>query len=206
MSGNAFDPAFERGRVGREGWLELATGARVPLPSGRWSRLAAGDSALIAPCGGPTLDVGCGPGRLTAALAARGVTALGVDTSTTAVALTRARGASALCRDVFDRVPGEGRWRHALLADGNIGIGGDPVRLLRRMRELVVGGGSVLVETDGPGTGVRTARARVCGVGPWFDWAWLGADALGSLAHAARLRVQRSREHHGRWFTELSAP
>jgi SAM-dependent methyltransferase len=38
------------------------------------------------------LDVGCGPGRLTAALSRAGCYALGLDISTRAVATTRARG------------------------------------------------------------------------------------------------------------------
>ena len=33
-------------------------------------------------------------------------------------------------RDLFGALPGEGTWSHVLLADGNIGIGGDPVTLL----------------------------------------------------------------------------
>ena len=53
-----------------------------------------------------------------------------------------------LRRDVFARVPGEGRWSHVLLADGNIGIGGDPLRLLERAAGLLAAGGTVLVETD----------------------------------------------------------
>ena len=196
--------AFDRGLVGGACWLELASGDRIALPSARWTgRSTESDAPLLTPCAGPTLDVGCGPGRLTAALTERGVAALGVDVSATAVALTRARGAPALRRDVFDRVPGEGRWRHALLADGNVGIGGDPLRLLRRMRELVARGGIVVVETDPPGVGVRRSRVRVCGAGPWLDWAWLGADAVPSTASAAGLRVRRIHEHLGRWFTEL---
>ena len=38
------------------------------------------------------------------------------------------------CAATSSTVPGEGRWHTALLADGNIGIGGDPVALLRRVR------------------------------------------------------------------------
>ena len=37
------------------------------------------DLALLAHCTGRTLDIGCGPGRLTAALAALGHVVLGID-------------------------------------------------------------------------------------------------------------------------------
>jgi len=40
-------------------------------------------------------------------------------------------------RSVFDALPAEGRWHTALLADGNVGIGGDPIRLLSRLRGLI---------------------------------------------------------------------
>lgn len=196
--------AFDSGLVDGACWLELADGNRITLPASRWTgRSTPADAPLLTPCDGPTLDVGCGPGRLTAALTDRGVPALGIDISATAVALTRARGAAALRRDIFDRLPGEGRWRQVLLADGNVGIGGDPARLLRRTRQLVRDDGVVLVETDAPGTGWRRSRVRVCGAGPWLDWAWLGADAAGAAAGAAGLRVRRAREHDGRWFCEL---
>src|SRR5262249_61510991 len=76
----------------------------------------------------PTLDVGSGPGRLTVALAECGIPALGIDVTPYAVHLARAAGALTLLRDVFGRVPGAGRWMTVLLADGNIGIGGEPVR------------------------------------------------------------------------------
>ena len=97
-----------------------------------WNRPADDhEHEVLARCVGPTLDVGCGPGRLTAALAERGQVALGIDVVGDAVGQTLQRGGSALRRSVFDPVPGEGRWRTVLLADGNVGIGGDPVALLR---------------------------------------------------------------------------
>ena len=40
-------------------------------------------------------------------------------------------------RDVFARVPGEGRWVRMLVADGNVGIGGDPAMLLARTARLL---------------------------------------------------------------------
>ena len=77
------------------------------------------------------LDVGCGPGRIVAALTDHGRLALGIDIAEHAVALTRGRGTNALRRNVFDPLPGEGRWATVLLLDGNVGIGGDLDALLR---------------------------------------------------------------------------
>ncbi|MBK1787164.1 class I SAM-dependent methyltransferase [Prauserella cavernicola] len=198
---------FDTGLLGNRCWLELADGQRLELPVQRW-RLppGAGDGLLLERCMGPTLDVGCGPGRLAAALVARGVATLGIDSSPVAVRLATERGAVALRRDVFDPVPGEGRWRHVLLADGNIGIGGDPVRLLRRARRLLQTGGSVLVELEPPGRGLRRERVRVSGTsatGSWFGWAWLGMDALGASAEEAGFTVHWSGAHGQRWFAEL---
>ncbi|HEU5475994.1 MAG TPA: class I SAM-dependent methyltransferase [Actinophytocola sp.] len=199
--------AFEPGLLGRRCWLELATGERINLPIQRWrAPSGAGDELLLRCCTGPTLDIGCGPGRLTAALVNRGVVALGVDISPVAVRLTRARGAPAIRRDVFARLPGEGRWHHALLADGNIGIGGNPTRLLRRLRELLAPGGTALVELDPPGHGLRRDRVRVNGADHWFAWAWLGADAIADTAREAGMVVHWLAERGGRWFAELVKP
>jgi len=197
---------FDPGLLGEHCWLECANGERVMLPVTRWQELDSSDELLLTACLGPTLDVGCGPGRLVEALTRRGVIALGVDVSPVAVDLTKARGAPALCRDVFDRIPGEGRWRHVLLADGNIGIGGDPVALLRRARELLRPGGSVLTELDPPGTGLRRQQVRLSSVdssGGWFDWARLGPDGLARTAGEAGMDIRWLNERGGRWFAEL---
>ncbi|WP_158889232.1 class I SAM-dependent methyltransferase [Amycolatopsis anabasis] len=204
LTGSEFDSALLGGRC----WLELATGEHVELPVHRWRGEARdGDEAMLGRCTGPTLDIGCGPGRMTAALTERGVVALGVDVSPTAVALTRRRGAVALRRNVFDPLPGEGRWRHVLLADGNIGIGGDPVALLRRVARLLGGDGSALVEVDPPGHGLRRDRVRVHrdvhGPGTWFTWAWLGTDAVAEVARHAALHLRWTGRHGHRWFAEL---
>ncbi|GLZ28748.1 methyltransferase type 12 [Lentzea sp. NBRC 105346] len=198
--------AFDRGLLGHRCWLELATGERVDLPVERWTAIPSdGDDVLLDACAGPTIDIGCGPGRLTAALTERGVASLGVDISATAVRLTHARGAVAMRRDIFDRVPGEGRWRHALLADGNIGIGGDPLRLLTRAAELVADRGTVLVELDPPGRGIRRDRVRLRPGegGAWFTWAWVGVEAIAELAARSALRVAWSACRGHRWFACL---
>jgi SAM-dependent methyltransferase len=201
---------FDIGLLGHHCWLELANGERIELPVNRWTGGSfEGDELLLTSCCGPTLDIGCGPGRLTAALAGRGVVSLGVDTSRTAVKLTRRRGGIALHRNVFDRLPDEGRWHHTLLADGNIGIGGDPVALLRRVAELLARDGSALIELDPPGRGVRRARVRLRSHpggrpgDPWFTWAWVGADAIAEIGQKAAMRIVWTASRGDRWFAEL---
>jgi SAM-dependent methyltransferase len=117
-----------------DGWL-------LPLDVERWCAPPdEADGTLLARCRGSVLDIGCGPGRLVAGAARAGEPVLGVDVSPAAVARTKGTGAPVLCRSVFDRLPGEGRWGTALLADGNIGIGGDPGALLHRVRQLLAPG------------------------------------------------------------------
>jgi SAM-dependent methyltransferase len=177
-------------------WARTSDGDRVRLPVRQWLGFGddghTADAALIGHSDGPTLDIGCGPGRLVAALLARGVPALGIDTDAAAIALSRWRGAPAIRRDAFGPVPGQGRWRCALLADGNIGIGGDPARLLRRVRELLAPDGVAVVEFASAGAGLQVLRIRLettGWAGNWFSWAQVGVDAAAAVAVEAGLRV-----------------
>lgn len=194
---------FDSALAGSVCVLELASGETIDLPVARWHAVPdTFDDLLLARCTSYTLDIGCGPGRLTSALAQRGIPALGVDVSPVAVELTRLRGAPAVCADVFDRIPAEGRWRHVLLADGNVGIGGDPTALLSRVAALLARSGTALVELDPPGTGLRTEAARLQ-QGGWFPWARLAVDAVDEPAVAAGFRVRATAGMAGRWFAEL---
>lgn len=160
--------------------------APFPLPVADWDCAPTdADHELLARCTGATLDIGCGPGRLTAELAARGQVVLGIDVVGEAVGRTVARGGTALRRDVFGRVPGEGRWQTALLADGNIGIGGDPGALLARVRELLAPGGRAVVEVAPDGTRTGPVQARLecrCARSEPFRWALLAAPEVPAIA------------------------
>jgi SAM-dependent methyltransferase len=185
--------------------IEYADGRRERLPVDEWRDGRPGDQALLDRCTGPTLDVGSGPGRLTVALAERGLPALGIDITPYAVEMTRAAGGLALLRDVFDRIPGAGRWETVLLADGNIGIGGDPHVLLRRVASLLGRAGRAVVELDDGPTHIEWIRLRegrqTTG---WFRWSHVGADAITECAAAAGLAVTDLWTEESRWFAELS--
>ncbi|GAA2113314.1 class I SAM-dependent methyltransferase [Streptomyces synnematoformans] len=198
-----------------DGWL-------LPLEVERWCGVPDGaDVTVLRRCTGPVLDIGCGPGRLVAALAELGRPALGIDVSTEAVEHARSRGAAALRRSVFEPLPGEGRWGTALLIDGNVGIGGDPAALLGRAAALLRPLGRLVVEaaaaddvderlqvhvTDGA-RGHRGAllpdRARH---GPPFPWARVGLPALLRYAAAGRWREEDRWTAGGRRFAALRAP
>jgi SAM-dependent methyltransferase len=184
--------------------LRTADGRALPLQIARWCGPPdAADEELLRRCRGPVLDVGCGPGRLTVALTERGIPALGVDISPAAVARVCRAGAPALHGSVFGHVPGQGRWATVLLADGNIGIGGLPARLLSRCTQLLAPGGRILIEAE-PGD----VDERMTGWlehpdgrrGPVFPWARMGTAALLRAAAEAGLRVTGEWRHADRAF------
>ncbi|MBT2422760.1 class I SAM-dependent methyltransferase [Streptomyces sp. ISL-22] len=178
-----------------DGWL-------LPLDVERWCADAdAADLEVLRRCEGAVLDVGCGPGRLVAALGRQGRRVLGIDVSEAAVARTVRRLGSSppatgreagdgpvLLRSVFEPLPDEGHWGTALLFDGNIGIGGDPRALLDRMAQLLSPHGLLIAETvpdldldERVQVQVTDARGAL---GHPFRWARLGTPAL--LRHAER--------------------
>lgn len=191
-----------------ESCLRADDGTVIPLDVRTWSaRADAVEQRLLDRARGPVLDIGCGPGRLVVALAERGIPALGVDASPAAVDQAVERRAPALVRSVFDPLPGTGRWATTLLLDGNVGIGGDPVRLLTRVAALLARDGRALVETAPPGVGSRSFPVRL-ERGPhrstWFPWALVGADGIGDLASQAGLDQAELVQDEDRWFAVLA--
>lgn len=192
MLGSLYDLAL----AGERCWVRHDDGGVSRLPVHAWLGGSGADTgfddAIVGMCDGPTIDLGCGPGRLVAALVRRGVPALGVDLSPTAVRMARRSGAPALRRDVFGPLPGVGRWQTVLLADGNVGLGGDPWRVLRRAADLLGRGGRCVAEFDSRATGVEAGWVRLetsATVGPWFRWASVGIDCAATLAAEVGLAV-----------------
>lgn len=199
---------WESALEGRPVTLSLGAGTGpATLDVASWLSLSAVDELVVSRCAGPLIDIGCGPGRFVEALAARGIPALGIDVSPASVGRTRARGASALVRDVFHPLPAEGRWHTVLLADGNIGIGADPAALLRRCRELIAPDGSAVVEADPDRS--RDERTQVVLHGSLgrrsvpVPWARVGSRALVRYAAAAGLLPLEEWQAAGRTFVVL---
>lgn len=199
----AFTAAF---RQEGSSWIGLDD---APRPVDAWTGDAdASDRAILQHCHGATLDIGCGPGRMAERLATLGQVVLGIDVVPEAVFQTRERGAAALLRDVFDRIPAEGRWETALLADGNIGIGGDPVALLRRVREVLHSSGQAVIDLGAPGVGIRLGTVRLksrSGLSEPFRWAAVGVDMAAYVAAEAGFTPPVIYRHGDRWFGVFGA-
>ncbi|MER5551827.1 methyltransferase domain-containing protein [Streptomyces sp. NPDC002793] len=206
----ATDPyarALSRGRGPL--FLRRADGWLLPLDIERWCADAdAADLSALRRSEGPVIDIGCGPGRLVAALSSRGHRALGIDVSEAAIGRTQRIGGAALRRSVFEPLPGEGRWGTALLIDGNIGIGGDPRALLRRVADLVAPEGLLITEAA-PHEVDETVQVRLddgrgqAGPAPHFPWTRVGVSALLGYARSEEWRPVDQWEADGRPFLAL---
>ncbi len=227
MLGHLYDRALD----GERCWIRHEDGEVRPLPAHRWLGTGCSDDgsgvsgdaldedfdeAVTQMCSGPTIELGCGPGRLVARLIQRGIPALGIDRSATAIHLAGRGGAPALLGDVFEPSPASGRcpqpgtglWQTVLLVDGNVGLGGDPLRILGRAAELLCRGGRCVAEFDVEAIGIRARWVRLESardVGPWFRWASVGVDSAATLAAQVGLTLTSVRLIGGRVIASLAA-
>ncbi|WP_426997866.1 class I SAM-dependent methyltransferase [Pseudarthrobacter sp. N5] len=163
---------------------------------------------LLQSLDGPVLDVGCGPGRMLSAAQSLGVAALGIDPSAQAVRCARNRGVRALEQSVFSEVPQSGHWQSVLLLDGNIGIGGNISRLLRRCRQLIAPSGTLLVEVEADDDVDASFRAVLedgdGNLSEPFFWARAGKSALEARAQSTGWTVASTQRTQGRVFCRLT--
>ncbi len=183
----------------------------LPIERHRWNGQPDAVDRLVAErCEPPVIDLGCGPGRMVRLLENLGRPVLGVDVSAVAVARASASGSGALRRDIGGRLPAEGRWGTALLLDGNLGIGGDVVALLRRCRDLVGSGGLVICEVHPDPDRDLTAEVAfgnyvanpgaALGTAPWSS---VGSRVLASHASRSGLIIAEEWSAGGRAFVSL---
>jgi SAM-dependent methyltransferase len=181
-------------------------GSRRTLPLGRWMGTPdAAEETVLGRADGPVLDIGCGVGRHVVALLGRGIRAVGVEISSVAAAIARERGAEVIEASAFEH-PTTSDWRTILLLDGNIGIGGDASRLLRRCGALLAPRGSVLVELEPPATAPRAQRVRLEGAraaSDWIPWHFVDFEEIDRLAAGAGFAVAERWQADGRWFAQL---
>jgi len=134
------------------------------------------------------------------------VEATGIDVTPAAVRVARSRGARVVDGSIFGPVPAPGTWATALLLDGNIGIGGDPVALLARVATVLCPYGRILVELGDPGVVSGSILARIehgVVVGPWFEWTTVDTAAIGVIAAEVGLTLTTSWSAGGRRFAQL---
>jgi SAM-dependent methyltransferase len=202
------DEIFDSGLATKSVALQRQRGGSVAVDPHRWhSAPGAADRSVLERTRGAVLDIGCGPGRLVHALVEAGRVALGIDASAAAVAATHRRGAPAVHTSVFGPVPLTGQWDTALLIDGNIGIGGDPMALLRQVGSLITPSGVILAEVESAPAISENIEVRVDHggrVGHWFPWSRVAAADVPALAQSAGLVLDDLWQHSGRWFAQLA--
>jgi SAM-dependent methyltransferase len=153
------------------------------------------EELLLSQAAGVVLDIGCGPGRHARFLQQRGLAAVGLDCSPSALATASALGLElTVRRDVLTEAVPSG-FGTALLLDGNAGLGGTPAgtaRLLADLAAAAAPGARLLV--SGRAARGRAWRSLVVrteyrgAIGPWAPWLVPSLDGLTTLAAGAGWR------------------
>ncbi len=195
MLGNLYDRALD----GERCWLRHDDGRvdRLPVRSWLGGRNADErfDHAVVGLCNGPTID-------WVAALDVWWRTWSSAEcprsgsTSRPPPSSWRAAAAPRPCAATCsNRCRGPAGGTTVLLADGNVGLGGDPRRICGGPANCCVSGGRCVAEFDSAIDGIDTGWVRLESsrtIGPWFRWASVGIDCAARLADDVGLAVDGS--------------
>lgn len=194
-----------------DGLIEVDTTFGYLSPIGDW---LPHERTALDRAHGRCLDVGCGAGRVSLELQARGLDTVGIDASPGAVALSRERGARDVRLTTIECFPvSEGPFDTVVMYGNNLGLLRDARHapwLLRRLgrltspRATVLGGGLDAHDTNDPlhlayqAENVR--RGRMPGQirlrirhrekrTPWFDYLFASIEELTDLTRGTGWRV-----------------
>ncbi|MGW7006138.1 class I SAM-dependent methyltransferase [Streptomyces sp. NPDC054933] len=193
-------------------WWLGRDGARPPgdLPALEWAT------------SGTAEDIGCCTGRHLQHLAARGITAHGIDTCEAAVDLARAAGVLADVADAHRYTPPQ-PVDTVIALGGGLGIAGTLQQapdFLTRLASWLAPGGQIIVSSvdwtstanqhrawvdqatkEGRYPGDVTLRLRHGSlVSDWFDWVWVDPDTLATIAEQAGLHIGELRRFGPGWY------
>lgn len=159
-------------------------------------------------CTGPTIELGCGPGRLVARLIQR-ASPHSVSTDPRPRSSWRAGAVRRPCWVTCSRsCPERACGRRCYWSTATSGFGGDPLRILARAFELLARGGRCIAEFEAETIGIRSRWVRLessCEVGPWFRWATVGVDSAAALAAQVGLTLTGVRLIGDRVIASLAA-
>jgi SAM-dependent methyltransferase len=168
---------------------------------------------------GRVLDVGVGAGRAALELQRRGRSVVGIDVSSGAVEVARARGVRDVRLLAFEEVDDSvGQFDTVVMFGNNFGLFGSPSdakRLLRRLRPLadrIVAGSNNPYATQDPAHLAYQERNRKRGrmsgqlrlrvryrdlIGPWFDYLIVSPDEMATILEGTQWRIRRLLEESG---------
>lgn len=168
---------------------------------------------------GRVLDAGVGAGRTALELQRRGRSVVGIDVSSGAVEVARARGVRDVRLLAFEDVDDSaGRFDTIVMFGNNFGLFGSPSRakrLLRRLRPMadrIVAGSNDPYATKDPAHLAYQERNRERGrmpgqlrlrvryrdlIGPWFDYLIVSPDEMATILEGTQWRIRRLLQESG---------
>lgn len=185
--------------------LVSSSGEEWSLNVDRWlGPASAADTHALTRTNGRVLDVGSGPGRMLKAGSKMGIDIEGVDTDLSTALSLQKLGYTVHTGDIMDvDLPS---YESFLLMDGNLGMTGDPIGLLRRLCTLRTKNAVLIVEVESPLEKTRTELVRLktnSTLSGSFYWSWVTVQDLGLIAETGGWQLQQIWEENDRYFGEL---